>query len=382
MDVQRNDYEVILKSITMLEEGLLLGEYMKKKLINLFILLFFIILTLYILIANGDIEQIPALIEKMNMNYFWVAMALMFVYLIANGVQIRDLVKSTGYTVNYLQAFFLGVVGMYYGLLTPFATGGQPGQIYVMKKQYGIPVTVGTSVTLKKSIVYQVTITLLVIGMFIYQLPFLTKTEPKLLPLIIIGVMCNLVGSIFFALALYNARFLLGIMKLLLNFITKFRLFQKLNKEKIYTMVSEYAEVMNGLKKKKMLMLRQIVITTIQHILFFSVTYFVYLSFGYSGAPFMKIFALQVILYTVVSFVPTPGGAGASELGFYAIFTSFFTTEVLIYATIMWRVVNYYAIILFGGILILINSLLNKRKNSRDTKTRLHNLKYNDHSAM
>jgi uncharacterized protein (TIRG00374 family) len=347
---------------------------MKKKLFNLAILLFFIGLTIYVLVVNGDVKQIPNLVKQMDMKYFWVASGLIFLYLVAGGLQIKDLVKSTGYRINYVQAFFLGVVGMYYSLITPFATGGQPGQIYVMKKQYGIPVSVGTSVTLKKCIVYQVSVTALVILMFFYQLPFFKNTDTNLLILVIIGIICNFVGTIIFMMALYNGKLLIKVIRPILNYLTKFKIFHKINKDKIYDMINDYSDVMNALKKMKALMIRQTLITILQLIMFFSVTYFIYLSFGYREAPFMKIFALQTILYAVVSFIPTPGGAGASELGFYSIFASFFLEEVIIYAMIMWRMVNYYAIILFGGLLLLVNTLLSKRKDALNSKTRLHNL--------
>lgn len=347
---------------------------MKKKYINILILLFFIGVTVYVLVSNTDVEKLPEILREMDIKFFWYALIFMLFYLMLGGFQIQALVKSAGYKVNAIQAFFLSCVGTYYSNITPFATGGQPGQIYIMKKQYGIPVPAAGSVTISKSIVYQVTVTIIIMGVFLYQLPFFMKEEAKILPFIIIGILCNLIAAIFLVFALYNGKLLIKMLTPILNFLKKFRIFKKLEQEKIYSVIHEYSDIMNTLRKKKLLMVSQIIFTISQLIIFFSLTNFIYLGFGNSNASALQIFSLQAILYVVVSFIPTPGGAGASELGFYSIFAPFFTKDIILYAMILWRIISYYFPIVLGGLLSLMNTIWIKRKNGLNTKTRLHNI--------
>ena len=44
--------------------------------------------------------------------------------------------------------------------------------------------------------------------------------------------------------------------------------------------------------------------------------------------------------------VPLPGAAGASEGSFYVFFSMFFTSATIKPATLLWRIITYYSVIL------------------------------------
>lgn len=93
--------------------------------------------------------------------------------------------------------------------------------------------------------------------------------------------------------------------------------------------------------------------TFIQLTVYFSITYFIYLSLGQDGAHYIDILAIQTIVYVVVSFIPTPGGAGASEGSFYLLFKVFFSRDILLYAMALWRIIVYYGNMILSGLILL-----------------------------
>ena len=112
-------------------------------------------------------------------------------------------------------------------------------------------------------------------------------------------------------------------------------------------------------------MLLKIILTTfIQIVLYHSIPYLVYLSFGLNGANFFQFISLQAVLYISVSAIPLPGAVGVSEGGFLSIYKLLFPTELLTSAMLLSRGVSFYLFVVISGISVLYFSLIKKRGQS------------------
>ena len=98
-------------------------------------------------------------------------------------------------------------------------------------------------------------------------------------------------------------------------------------------------------------------ISIVQTLIFYSVNYFIYLSLGLSGTNAITIISLQAILYVAVAFIPTPGSAGGAEACFLLIFGPVFGPGYTAVAMIIWRIITFYFILLFGGIYLSLHSI-------------------------
>lgn len=76
----------------------------------------------------------------------------------------------------------------------------------------------------------------------------------------------------------------------------------------------------------------------------------------------MDIIALQSLHYMAVSFMPTPGTAGAAEGGFYMIFNAIFSKDIMNFALLIWRFIDYYLRLIISGIITLIDFISRKFK--------------------
>jgi len=65
--------------------------------------------------------------------------------------------------------------------------------------------------------------------------------------------------------------------------------------------------------------------------------------------PFLETFLGQAVLNALVSLSPTPGGSGASELGFATLFMTWVPTQFLGLFTALWRFLIYYLTLFAGG---------------------------------
>ena len=97
--------------------------------------------------------------------------------------------------------------------------------------------------------------------------------------------------------------------------------------------------------------------TILQILIFYTVNYCVYRSLGLNETNALTIISLQAVLYVAVAFVPTPGAAGGAEAGFLLLFGPIYGSGHTAVAMILWRLITFYFVILFGGIYLSIHSI-------------------------
>lgn len=79
--------------------------------------------------------------------------------------------------------------------------------------------------------------------------------------------------------------------------------------------------------------------------------------------------AAQTFVTMVSAFVPLPGSSGGAEGSFYLFFGSFFGATI-IPAILLWRLVTYYANILFG----CLTNVVGRALGIEGKKRKIHNL--------
>ena len=97
-----------------------------------------------------------------------------------------------------------------------------------------------------------------------------------------------------------------------------------------------------------------------------SIPYFVLKAFG-AGNAFIDIFFMCVYTYAAVTYIPTPGNAGAAEGTFYALFKTLKSGNIF-WAMLIWRFLSYYMFLVTGVGIYVYNFVKNKRtfRNKKD----------------
>lgn len=94
-------------------------------------------------------------------------------------------------------------------------------------------------------------------------------------------------------------------------------------------------------------------LTAAQWICRYSIISLLLMSLGLPAQPILFI-ALQVLVFALMSFIPTPGGAGGAEAVFYLLYQPFLASDTIGAVIIGWRFLTFYFLLLLGAVLFLI----------------------------
>lgn len=318
-------------------------------------LLFLIAITTYLVSTTLDISLIPYIIKIVNKKYILLAISLILVYillesyinyLIVNSIEKRR-IKGIG--------FKLATMGLYYNLVTPFASGSQPIQIYALTK-YNVKFSKSVAIVTNKTIIFQLVVTIYSGILMFFNLDLLKNEIPSILVLITFGMFINIVTLLVGILIIFNPNKIKIILEIIISFLRKFRIFKFLNnkKDKIDEVVDKYHQsIIMFIKDKKSLFL-SLVMTFIQLTVYFSISYCIYKMFNLKEATYVRLLVLQVFLYMSVSPVPTPGNVGANEIAFLTIFSKIFPKEIIGYSVFLYSGFAYYLVVIICGLFTIM----------------------------
>lgn len=334
-----------------------------KKTLNYIFLFALIAVTFWLLLKNINVNHLSYLIQHTDKMYILAALIMMAAFWTADAMIIRELSARTINTRKTFSVFSITMIGQYYGLVTPFALGSQPAQLYYMNK-HDIPLGKGTVILLSKYVIYEVVVTVYSLTLYILHLKIFPDINMALIPFINIGFTVHIIGVAAIILITYSPKTLEGIIKFLLTLGKKLRLIRDLD-EKLNSFrkfMKEYRSNLSLIINHKGLLIKTVFITFVQLTIYFYIPYLVYRALGAGSRPPLEIMSLQAMLYMAVSFIPTPGTLGASEAGYYTLFRSIFpTTEILSYSLLLWRGVTFYFNLIVSGLFSFYIFLINKK---------------------
>ena len=94
-------------------------------------------------------------------------------------------------------------------------------------------------------------------------------------------------------------------------------------------------------------------LTAVSWICRYSILSLLLMSLGLPARPVLFM-ALQVLVFALMSFVPTPGGTGGAEAVFYLLYQPFLAAGSLGAVTMGWRFLTFYFLLLLAAVLFLI----------------------------
>ena len=131
--------------------------------------------------------------------------------------------------------------------------------------------------------------------------------------------------------------------------------------EWINSELAKYQANASYIKTHKKLILKTILTTYIQFLIYYSVPYWIYRSFGYSKANIFEVLSMQAVLFATVSGIPSPGAVGVSEGGFIELFKKFYPNKQISSSMLLCRGVNFYLFVIVSCMVVIISSFRDKR---------------------
>ena len=293
-------------------------------------------LTIYGVFHGEDLGTMLEAVRKADIKCLIPGIILVLFFIWGESVILWYMMRSFQIRLKKRICFLFSSVGFFFSCITPSATGGQPMQIYYMKKEK-IPIPVATVILMVVTITYKLVLVVMGVGIVCFGRKFMQRYMEEVTPVFYLGVLLNI-----FCVA----------------FMTKLVFHQDLrHKEercnKLRESMQIYRETALYLRNHPGMIFRVIVITFIQRLALFTVTWLVYLSFGLSGTPVWHVIILQAVISISVDMLPLPGGMGISEALFLKIFSSVFGSMTLP-AMVLSRGMSYYSELLMSAVFTLV----------------------------
>ena len=314
-----------------------------KKHINVIVLVTLLTGTFYTIFSKLDMTNFMATVKNANPMFLVAGLVCMLAYWGIEAGILDVLLKKVYPKTKFWTAFKITLVGQYYSFLTPFASGGQPAQLYEMKKD-SIPMTGATAVLVSKFILFQVTVTIYALMLTLYKLPMIMGDLKAASTFVFIGLLINTIGLGVIVMIAFNPSKMKILISNFILWLSKIKIVKKPERhiQKLVEFVDEYDECIQTYKEDWKLTLGLFLASIVQVTAFFSITFFVYKALGLSGATIYHTVTLQALLYMAIAFIPSPGTVGAAEAGFAMLLGSVFSSNIIAVALLLWRGISYY----------------------------------------
>ena len=328
---------------------------MKKYIANIILAIGVTILTMWILMGSGGLGQLIKYLTKLAPKWIAVGLMCIILYWLLETI-IQNLLVRKMYRGNHLwNSFKVVMTGHFFNAITPFASGGQPMQAFMMMKQ-GVPLGTSASVLLSKFLIYQITLTLYSLVVLILQLKFFVVKIQGIVYLSLIGFLVNTGVVIILVMAALRGEYVKRMGFWIVNFLYKIHINKTPNtyKRRIIKQVDLFNENIQLVKESKHLIIRVGVLTIAQLTAYFVIPYTVYRAFGLRGTEVFVMISASAFIVMFSAFVPIPGGAGVAEGSFFLLFQLFFPSSILPTAVLCWRIITFYIPLCLGGVMTLL----------------------------
>ena len=295
--------------------------------------------------------------EKINyifsFNIWWLlgAILLVVLYWLLKAQVIKLCGKQIKKNYTFKKSLKLTLDTQFFNAITPFSLGGQPYQVYRLKKQ-GFNLEQGMNIIIQDCIVYQIALILLGTIAIISNYFFGFFPDNNFLKkLVILGYIINLsVIAILFVVA-FNKKGNKILLDLAIKAGAKLKIIKDKEEflERSNKIIIDFHQSAKALMKSKIHFIRIILLNFIALTLLYLVPFTLIMGLGLYINPIIVIVATAYVMI-MGSFVPLPGGSGGLEYGFVRFFGVYIVGAKLSSIMIMWRFITYYLGLIVGAI--------------------------------
>ncbi len=330
-------------------------ESLKKQLSYLFFILL-AVLAFYTVFHDNDLGMIMEALRHMSLWHLLLAAIVALVFTMMEGFMIWYLLRTLQGKADFLKCIRYSFVGFLYSGITPSATGGQPMQLFHMKRD-GNRLSASTVVLMTVALVYKLVLVLMGIMMLLTSFSVLKDNLGGYLNLFYLGMFLNtaLVAALLVVMVFPNfARVaILSLERLLV----KAKILKKSDyrTETIKRFIQNYQDAVQFLLQHKMQVFFVVLATFVQRCLVFILPYIVYRGFGLRGEDALTILMIQMSIYLAVDMLPLPGAQGITELMYRRVFRDIFTVQYTIPSMMVTRGISFYFLLFVSAAVCVIH---------------------------
>ena len=308
-------------------------------------------------LTRGEVSW--AELAKVDPKMLALALSLVVFTWVVDGLRMKVLVQALGGRLSLGRAVRVAILGTFVSNVTPFDSGGEPFQAYLLSSPDFTPGQASAVVAVKTvlNVFARVSLGLTASVALLWQWPDgAWRLSPALAVACGAGILVSLGVFAFvlyfiirperiqqLAVAAVRNRFTLRLFRQ----ETIDRAIERLNSELI-----EFRTALDRFVTSYRVELAKVLLLSFGWWLSTAlVPALVLRGLGFP-CSIIQVMAITVVFYLAAAYAPTPGSSGAAELGFAALFSSVAPRAVLGVFVMVWRAITYYLNLALGAVLM------------------------------
>lgn len=330
----------------------------RKNIIGAILFLLLMAVTFYVIFHNNDMGEILKYIGRLEPFYLVAAILTGLFFVSAEGLMICYLLRALQSSVSLWTCLKISFIGFFYCGITPSATGGQPMQLYHLKKS-GQKVADSTVVLMTVALIYKLVLVLIGLGILIFWYPSLKLYLQGYLYLFYLGLLLNggLVALLLFIMV--SPRCFGRIVAWGEGLLLKLRILKPdpKRRQRLSELAASYHHAVVFFLQHKRHIAVVTLFTFLQRFTVFFLTWLVYRGMGLTGHSMMAVVMVQATVYIAVDMLPLPGSQGITELMYRTVFSAIFPGAALTASMCITRGINFYFLLIVSALVSAVAAI-------------------------
>ena len=257
----------------------------KKMIFNIVFLILVFAGTLYGVFHGEDLGEIVHIVKTVDPLWLIPGVICVVIFIWGESIIIFYMMHTLGIKLKKWTCFLFSSVGFFFSCITPSATGGQPAQIYYMKKEK-IPIPVSTLVLMIVTITYKLVLVVIGVTLTIFGQGFIKAHLYRVRHIFYLGTALNVFCVSGMLVLVFHPMLARSILVKGLDLLEKMHLMKKKSSrlEKLNASMDQYRATAVYLREHVWVLVGVFAITVFQRFALFAATWFVYKAFGLSGS--------------------------------------------------------------------------------------------------
>jgi len=313
---------------------------------------------IFFLVLKDNYNEIIEALRESNIRYIIFGFLVILIGDLFKSIAITEVIQEEKKDYKYKNGFLFILQTNFFNGITPFSLGGQPFQLYTLKKYEKINYGNGIKILFKDFYSYQIALIIIsTICLILNNVLNIVVFNSAIKLLIIIGYLLNLFIALILIFLPYSKENFNFVNKIITNILFKIRLVK--DKDEVISnfnkSILEFKDNIKNTLKNKSIVIRCILLNIIK-IVSIGICTFICFKSIYVHIPLLESVIFTIITITMASFIPIPGSSGGMEYGFITLFASFAIDAKISAVMIIWRFITYYVPLIVGGILFSLKN--------------------------
>jgi hypothetical protein len=312
-------------------------------------------IVMVIFFKTNQLENMVDALKQIKPIFIGVAILLIMGYWLFEAYILYRLIKHSEAHLSFSSALKITLAGQFFNGITPFASGGQPAQLYMLHK-HSIPIGTGASVLTRKFIIYQAALVVYSLIVVAFESAYFMHEIPHFAFLGLVGFAVNLMVISVLLLLAYRYKFTMRLAIGLARFIRKRTKRLSIKRRCTHTLVQlrNFHAQMDKAREKRTAWFVLGFLSMLQLTLFFSIPLVIGYGFHLTNLSIFYMIGAAAFVSMITAFIPIPGAALGAEGSFFLVYQIFFPSKLVITALLLWRIFTYYMPLLVGGTVVMI----------------------------